>query len=82
MGELFNPYKLFHGIFIPEALVRFRGVSPGAKLAYGRLVRYGGEDGECYPGVETLGREIGVKKRHVLRRHLGRSIWLSSRSNE
>ena len=33
VGQPFNPYKLFTGIFVPEALVRFRGLSSGAKLA-------------------------------------------------
>ena len=35
VGQLFNPYKLFTGIFIPEALAKYRGVSCGAKLVYG-----------------------------------------------
>jgi hypothetical protein len=38
-GQPFNPYNVFHGI-IPEALVRYPDLSPGAKIAYGRLVRY------------------------------------------
>ena len=64
-GQPFNPYRLFHGIFIPEALVRCVVVSPGAKIAYGRLVRYAGEDGACHPRQETLAREIGVSDRQV-----------------
>ena len=47
IGQPFNPFKLFTGIFIPEALVRAKGVSPGAKLTYGRLSRYAGQDGSC-----------------------------------
>ena len=38
-GETFNPYRMFNGLFIPEALVR-SGISAGAKLAWGRLARY------------------------------------------
>jgi helix-turn-helix protein len=64
-GQPFNPYGLFHGIFIPEALVRFSGLSPGAKIAYGRLVRYAGLDGVCHPRQATLAREIGVSDRQV-----------------
>ena len=65
MGQKFNPYRFFTGIFIPEALVRHPGISPTAKLAYGRLVRYAGEDGRCFPAVATLAAEIGVKKRRA-----------------
>ena len=42
IGEPFNPFRFFNGIFVPEALVRTKLVSAGAKLAYGRLVRYAG----------------------------------------
>lgn len=64
-GEPFNPHGLFHGLFVPEALARYRGLSPGAKLAYGRLVRYGGQKGDCYPAVPTLASEIGVSVRQT-----------------
>lgn len=64
-GQPFNPYRLFHGIFIPEALVRCLDLTPGAKIAYGRLVRYAGKDGVCHPRQETLAREIGVSARQV-----------------
>jgi hypothetical protein len=65
IGQPFNPYKLFTGIFIPEALVRYAGLSSTAKLAYGRLARYAGEDGRCFPAVGTLAVEIAVKKRRA-----------------
>ena len=68
-GEPFNPFRLFNGLFVPEALARRRGLSPGAKLAYGRLARYAGQDGQCYPAVPTLAREIGVGLRK------GRNTW-------
>jgi len=64
-GQRFNPHRLFYGVFIPEALVRCRDLSPGAKLAYGRLVRYAGQDGACYPRQETLANELGVSDRQV-----------------
>jgi hypothetical protein len=65
VGQPFNPFRLFTGIFIPEALVRSRLVSPGAKMAYGRLARYAGQHGHCYPAVATLGSEIGVGQRQA-----------------
>jgi len=60
VGQRFNPFRLFAGIFIPEAICKYRGVSLGAKLVYGRLCRYAGEDGEAYPALATLGRELGI----------------------
>ena len=60
IGQPFNPFGLFTGIFIPEALVRCKEVSAGAKLTYGRLARYAGQDGKCFPAVATLASEIGV----------------------
>jgi Helix-turn-helix domain len=64
-GEVFNPFRMFTGLFVPEALARCRPISGGAKLAYGRLVRYAGENGQCYPTVESLGNEIGVGVRQA-----------------
>jgi hypothetical protein len=69
-GEPLNPFRLFNGLFVPEALARHRGLSPGAKLAYGRLARYAGQDGQCYPAMLTLAREIGVGLRQA-RKYLG-----------
>jgi hypothetical protein len=65
VGQPFNPFRFFTGIFIPEALVRFSSVSPGAKLAYGRLARYAGQGGMCFPAVDTLAPEIGVGGRQA-----------------
>ena len=69
-GQPFNPHGLFYGVFVPEALVRCKDLSPGAKLAYGRLVRYAGQDGACHPRQETLAVELGVSGRQV-RTYLG-----------
>jgi len=56
---------MFTGLFIPEGLARCSRISAGAKLAWGRLARYAGADGRCYPTVETLGAEIGVGGRQA-----------------
>src|SRR5438876_9015800 len=64
-GEAFNPYRMFTGLFIPEGLTRCTWISAGAKLAWGRLARYAGEDGRCHPTVQTLGDEIGVGERQA-----------------
>jgi hypothetical protein len=65
VGQPFIPYRLFTGIFIPEALVRSKLVSPGAKMAYGRLARYAGQDGRCFPAVSKLAAEIGIGARQA-----------------
>ena len=65
VGQSFNPFGLFLGIWIPEALLRAAGISPGAKLIYGRLMRYAGPDGNCYPAVPTLASEVAISVRQT-----------------
>ena len=67
LGQPFNPYRLFYGIFLPEALLGYPKVSPGAKLCYGRLSRYSGKAGECWPAVSVLAKELGVSTRQAKR---------------
>jgi hypothetical protein len=69
ISQPFNPYKLFTGVFVPDALVRASQISAGAKLAYGRLSRYAGADGDCHPSVKALALELGLKERQA-QRHL------------
>jgi len=64
-GDIFNPYKLFTGLIVPEALAKCPWISPAAKLIYGRLARYAGQDGNCHPAVATLAAEVGLKRRQV-----------------
>jgi helix-turn-helix protein len=61
-GEPFNPFGLFNGNFIPEAICRYRGLSLGAKMVYGRFCRYAGRDGTVYPSIPTLAAELGIGK--------------------
>ena len=61
-GQPFNPYGLFHGAFIPEAICKYRGLSPGAKVVYARLCRYAGKDGYAYPALKTLTKETGISE--------------------
>jgi hypothetical protein len=67
VGQPFNPYKLFTGIFIPEAICKYSGISAGAKIVYGRLCRFAGEDGKAYPAVPTLGLELGISGKQARR---------------
>jgi hypothetical protein len=63
IGEAFNPFRQFRGLYVPEALAPRREIPPGAKLIYGRLMRYAGRDGACYPRVDTLGEQVGIGER-------------------
>src|SRR5215472_4251878 len=65
VGQPFNPYKCFNGSFIPEQICRYRGLSAGAKLVYGRLCRYAGENGTAYPSTSALAGEVGLSETQV-----------------
>jgi len=65
VGQPFNPFGLFNGVWVPECITRCRWLSGGAKLAWARLARYAGRDGRCYPTMKTLGQEIGVGERQA-----------------
>lgn len=67
VGEFFNPYRVFVGSFIPNALMRYEGVSSTAKLVWARLAQYAGKDGNCYPAQETLAEEVGISTREAQR---------------
>ncbi len=62
-----NLYKKYHGIFIPEAIIKIpvNQLSHGAKICYGRLARFMGKKMFCFPGIGKLASEMGVKKRAV-----------------
>jgi len=65
IGQVFNPYRRFPGTFIPEQICKYKGLSPGAKLVYGRLCRYAGKNGAAYPALNTLGAETGLGETQV-----------------
>ncbi len=54
-------------VFIPNALMSFRGISQGAKLAWAKLAQHAGEKGEAYSDIETLAHEVGTQKRQCVR---------------
>lgn len=67
VGEPFNPFGMFNGIWIPDVILSLPGLSLCEKLIYGRLARFAGSDGRCFPSVPTLARELGISERHVQR---------------
>jgi biotin operon repressor len=47
---------------VPNAILRSKKISPGAKLAYAALISYAWNNDHCFPGQETLGNDIGVTR--------------------
>ena len=50
---------------VPNALLRHKSISPGAKLAYTMLLSYAWQNDSCFPGQETLAKDMGVTSRSV-----------------
>ncbi|WP_138430915.1 helix-turn-helix domain-containing protein [Fodinibius saliphilus] len=67
------PYRQFNGCVVPNFLMRRREISQGAKLCYGRLSQYAGENGKAFPKQETLSKELGVSSR-MIRKYLNELI--------
>lgn len=66
-GEIYNPWRMFNGSFIPNAILKCRELSATAKLLFGRLCQYAGADGEAFPSYSTLGEEVGIERRQAIR---------------
>ena len=60
IGQRFIPYKMFNGIHIPNCLLEMKELSSNAKLCWGRLSQYAGENGFCVPKQELLAQELGI----------------------
>lgn len=58
-GKPFNPWRLFRGALVPEAILK-GAVSRGAALLYGVLGRYAGENGLAWPKAARLAGDLGV----------------------
>ena len=69
VGDKFQPYEVSSTmnskLYVPESLSRYRGLSPGAKLAWARLARYQGKGGKAFPSLQTLASEIGMGRRQA-----------------
>ena len=64
--ERFNPKGLFTGAFIPNALLKYPGISAGAKLLYARLLQYADDYGCAWPSQDTLANELGITKQQII----------------
>lgn len=63
--RLFSPYRVFTGVFIPDALVSYKGINAAEKICLARLYRYCGKSMSCWPSQEELASELGVEDRTV-----------------
>jgi hypothetical protein len=65
VGQRFNPFKVFYGLFIPDAIASYTGLSQGCKMCYGKLSQYAGKNGFAYPSHQKLAEDLGVSDRQV-----------------
>jgi hypothetical protein len=65
---------MFEGAWIPLWLLERHEVSAGAKLVYSILCRHSGQNGECFPGIARLAKELGFpisqEDSRSIRRHI------------
>jgi hypothetical protein len=54
----------------PYVVLTDTRLSPGARVAYGVLLKYGWQEESCFPGQKTMAKDIGVGERQV-RNYLG-----------
>ncbi len=64
-GDVFNPFRMFTGIFVPTGIAENSELRQGDKLAYGALLRFAGRDGCCFPSMKKLGAKLGVSSRQA-----------------
>jgi hypothetical protein len=65
MGRI-NPYNKTLSAPIPLALMEYKMLSDGAKLLYARLLMYAGQNGLCYPAIETLAKDLAKCPRTII----------------
>lgn len=50
---------------VPNVILRYPGISFGAKLCYAMLLSYAWQKDRCFPGQDRLGADLGVTARSV-----------------
>ena len=50
---------------VPNFLLETRSLSPGAKMAYAILLKYGYEKDFCFPGQDRMAEDMGVTRQSV-----------------
>jgi len=62
----FNPYQQFHGLFLPNFLVRRRELSSDAKLLYAHMVLMMADNKELHISFEFISDELGISQ-HLIK---------------
>ena len=62
-----NPYRLFHGVWLPQWLEERPEVSEKAKKLYAYLTYFAGGKGYSWPSFGLLGEKLHCSRRHVIR---------------
>lgn len=63
-----NPYKLFHGAFLPNWLLEKEDVSLGAKVVYAKLCQFADKKtGLAWPKQDTLAKSVCISERQCRR---------------
>jgi len=65
IGDVVNFHKMWPGVFIPDPIFYLKGIPMITKVIYARLLRYAGEDGRCFPKMQTLAEEMDMARRTV-----------------
>jgi biotin operon repressor len=50
---------------VPNFILESKELSTGAKLTYAMLLKYAREQDECFPGQDTLAKDIGTSRQSV-----------------
>lgn len=50
---------------VPNALLRAKGVSQGAKLVYAMLLSYAWHNNSCFPGQDRLAADLSISRQSV-----------------
>lgn len=67
IGERYIFHRKLYGMFVPDGLAKYKGVSLGAKLLWACLHKFSGKDGRCFPTEGTLAEKLGCSVRTVQR---------------
>ena len=52
---------------VPNSVLKSDKLSPGAKLTYAMLLSYAWQNDFCFPGQETLAKDMGAGARSIVR---------------
>ena len=52
---------------VPNSVLKSEKLSPGAKLTYAMLLSYAWQNDFCFPGQETLAKDMGASARSIVR---------------